>query len=80
MGFAKRVYLYCNSGEFDGVEHPFCALEGYEAFSAETHFSTVKEYKEFAKKEGWVFRGKKAYCPSCVKRRRIIKGERRSDL
>ena len=70
MSFSVCVYLYCD-GNLDGCEcqvledgepNGFC-----EASSGDSSFTTKKDYKDDAKKRGWVFRGHKAYCPNCFK-------------
>ncbi len=61
MSFTNVVYLYCD-GEFGE-----CELNGGEAYSADGGYETIKVYKQDAKADGWIFRGNKAYCPSCAK-------------
>lgn len=62
MPFSIVTYLYC-----DG-RHPDCECDGYEACSGDSQYATIKEYKADMKKCGWLFRGKKAYCPTCRKK------------
>ena len=57
--FVKRIYLYCDGGNN-------CPIEGSEAFSADNNAGTIKQYKEMAKQDGWVFKGRKGYCPICA--------------
>jgi len=62
MSFSKIVYLYCD-GQYEECENP-----GVEASDGDSRYSTVKAYKADMKKFGWLFRGDKAYCPSCAKK------------
>ena len=59
MGFSRVVYLYCN-GQYEE-----CEYRGEEASSGDSAYETIGAYKADMKKFGWVFRGLKAYCPSC---------------
>ena len=64
MGFHKMIYLYC-----DGDIH--CPIRGNEACSGDTNgLTTIESYKQEKKKEGWIFKGRKAFCPDCAKTRR----------
>lgn len=59
MGFSKVVYLYC-----DG-QYETCECAGEEASSGDSLHGTIKSYKTEMKRFGWVFKGRKTYCPSC---------------
>lgn len=59
MTFSIVVYLYC-----DG-QQPDCECNGNEASWGDSQYTTIKQYKADMKKYGWVFKSKKAYCPTC---------------
>ena len=73
MGFAKSIYLYCDANfegcdcqvhDSLGISNGFC-----EASSGDSPYTTVKEYKEEMKKQGWIFcKNNKAFCSSCKKK------------
>jgi len=60
MSFQRRVYCFC-----DGAD---CPLNGEEACAGDPPYTTVKEYRDELKAEGWVFRRSKTYCPDCARR------------
>lgn len=61
MGFHKVIYLYCDGGTAN------CECGGSEALWGDVMAQTIAEYKATAKADGWHFKGRKAYCPSCWK-------------
>jgi len=71
MGLVAQVYLYCDSNS----ENCTCAwlnsvsgrMEYSEAHGGDSGHETKKAYKEEAVREGWLFRGRKSYCPECRK-------------
>ena len=62
MGFHKVIYLYCDGSSDE------CYCPGEEAQSGDTGvYDTISQYKKSMKIDGWLFRGRKAYCPACKK-------------
>ena len=62
MTFSIVVYLYCNG------QTPDCERFGEEASGGDSQYTTIKRYNADMKKCGWLFRGNKAYCPTCRKK------------
>jgi hypothetical protein len=61
MTYNKNVTLMCDGNEFeDGASEDCEYLYGTEAV-----FTTATETREHARKEGWITRGSKDYCPQC---------------
>lgn len=61
--FVRRVYLYCDGGT------PDCQCKMGEASWGDGNFETIKDYREMAQMDGWLFRSNnKAYCPECRKK------------
>ncbi len=67
--FSVSVYLYCDANlrgcECEVVDADSESRGFMEASSGDSPHETKKSYKAEAKKQGWVFKGTKAYCPLC---------------
>ena len=63
--FVNSVYLYCDGGG-SSCECNDGTQSGLEAFSGDSLFSTIKDYKNAM--TNWKFLpNNKAYCPECAK-------------
>jgi hypothetical protein len=56
--FIRLLTLYC--------DRPNCPRKGEEAMSGDNQFQTIDSYKKAMRKEGWIFKNKKAYCAECL--------------